>query len=60
MSERADVSILIRYRDLGEEHQVLLPAGADVSSLGDENGFCGFRYLNQIFGEKIDGYDRNR
>lgn len=55
MSERADVSILIRYRDLGEEHQVLLPAGADVSSLGDENGFCGFRYLNQIFGEKIDG-----
>ncbi|MDE7249208.1 MAG: hypothetical protein K2N82_04830, partial [Lachnospiraceae bacterium] len=55
MSERADVSVLILYRDFGEEHQVLLPAGADVSSLGDENGFCGFRYLNQIFGEKIDG-----
>ena len=49
MSERADISILIRYRDLGEEHQILLPAGADVSSLGDENGFCGFRYLSQIF-----------
>lgn len=47
--ERADVSILIRYRDQGEEHQVLLPAGADVSSLGDQNGFCGFRYLSQIF-----------
>ena len=55
MSERADVSVLILYRDQGEEHRVLLPAGADVSSLGDENGFCGFRYLNQIFGEKIDG-----
>lgn len=55
IKERADVSILIWYRDQGEEHQVLLPAGVDVSSLGDENGFCGFRYLNQIFGEKIDG-----
>lgn len=49
IKERADVSILIRYRDQGEEHQVLLPVGADVSSLGDENGFCGFRYLRQIF-----------
>lgn len=49
IKERADVSILIRYRDQGEEHQVLLPAGADVSSLEDENGFCGFRYLSQIF-----------
>ncbi len=55
IKERADVSILIRYRDQGEEHQVLLPAGVDVSSLGDENGFCGFRYLSQIFREKIDG-----
>lgn len=55
IKERADVSVLIRYRDQGEEHQVLIPAGADVSSLGDENGFCGFRYLCQIFGEKIDG-----
>lgn len=55
IKERADVSILIRYRDQGEEHQVLLPAGADVSSLRDGNGFCGFRYLEQIFREKIDG-----
>lgn len=51
IGERADLSILIRYRDQGKEHQILLPAGTDVSSLGDENGFCGFRYLNQIFGE---------
>ncbi len=49
IKERSDVSILIRYRDQGEEHQVLLPAGADVRSLEDENGFCGFRYLGQIF-----------
>lgn len=49
IKERADVSILIRYFDRGEEHQVLLPAGVDVSSLEDENGFCGFRYLSQIF-----------
>lgn len=49
IKERADVSILIRYCDQGEEHQILLPAGVDVSSLGDENGFCGFRYLSRIF-----------
>lgn len=55
VSRREDVSVLIRYLDQGEEHQVLLPAGTDAGSLGDENGFCGFRYLNQIFGEKIDG-----
>lgn len=50
VSKREDVSVLIRYRDQGEEHQVLLPAGTDAGRLGDENGFCGFRYLNQIFG----------
>ncbi len=55
IGEREDVSILLRYRDQGEEHQVLIPMGADVSGLGDENGFCGFCYLEQIFGEKIDG-----
>lgn len=49
VSKREDVSILIRYRDQGEEHQVLLPSGMDAVSLGDENGFCGFRYLSQIF-----------
>ena len=49
IKERADVSILIKYCDQGEEHQILLPAGTDVSVLGDENGFCGFRYLRQIF-----------
>ena len=49
IKERADVSILLRYRDQGEEHQILIPAGTDVSSLGDENGFCGFRYMRQIF-----------
>lgn len=54
ISARRDIPILIRYRDQGKEHRILLPAGADVGSLKDENGFCGFRYLNQIFGEKID------
>lgn len=55
INERTDLPILIRYYDQGNVHQVLLPAGTDAGNLGDENGFCGFRYLNQIFGEKIDG-----
>ncbi|MCM1125246.1 MAG: hypothetical protein NC429_02110 [Lachnospiraceae bacterium] len=53
IGERADLSILLQYRDQGEERQILLPAGTDVISLGDENGFCGFRYLFQIFGTNI-------
>ena len=55
IGERTDLTIFLQYRDHGEEHQILLPAGTDVTRLGDENGFCGFQYLKQIFGEKIDG-----
>lgn len=54
MESRRDISVLVKYRYQGEEHQVLIPAGADVSALADENGFCGFCYLAQIFGEKFD------
>lgn len=43
--EREDVSVLIKYRYEGSDYAVLIPAGADVSGLPDENGFCGFRYL---------------
>lgn len=50
IGERTDLSILVKYRSQGEEHQILLPAGTDVISLGDENGFCGFQYLSQISG----------
>ncbi len=54
MADRRDVSVLVEYRYQGEEHQVLIQAGAETDDLMDENGFCGFCYLAQVFGEKFD------
>ena len=51
ISQRPDVTVIIWYQYQGEMHEVTIPAGADVCSLADENGFCGFLYLNQIFDE---------
>lgn len=51
ISQRPDVTVILRYRYQGEMYEVRIPAGADVSALADEGGFCGFRYLNQIFDE---------
>lgn len=54
MEDRRDVSVLVEYRYQGKEHQVLIQAGAATDDLMDENGFCGFCYLTQVFGEKFD------
>lgn len=51
ISLRPDVEVLIRYRYQGAEYEVTIPAGAEVRTLADENGFCGFRYLNLVFDE---------
>ena len=51
ISLRPDVEVMIRYRYQGEEYEVTIPAGAEMRTLADENGFCGFRYLNLIFDE---------
>lgn len=50
IARRPDVSVTVNYRYKGEDYSVTVPAGADVSGLADENGFCGFRYLDGIFG----------
>lgn len=51
ISLRPDVKVIIRYRYQGEQYEVIIPAGAEVRTLADENGFCGFQYLNLIFDE---------
>ena len=53
LADRPDVSVRIEYRYQGEKYAVLIPSGTDVSSLPDENGFCGFRYLDKVFGKDI-------
>lgn len=45
-----EVAVRIRYRYDGRRYEVTIPAGAEVNGLLDENGFCGFRYLDQVFG----------
>ena len=60
LADRPDVSVKLAYRYKGETYILEIPAGEDWISLLDENGFCGFRYLDQLFGteqleEKIDG-----
>ncbi len=51
LSARSDVKVTVQYRYQGEEYKVTIPAGAEVNTLADKNGFCGFRYLNLIFDE---------
>lgn len=43
-------AITINYKYKGIDYTVTIPAGSDLLSLLDENGYCGFRYLDQIFG----------
>lgn len=50
LTDRPDVSVKLTYRYGGENYVLVIPAGEDWVSLLDENGFCGFRYLDQQFG----------
>lgn len=50
MAMRPELSVTVRYRYNGKRYEVTIPAGVEVNDLTDENGFCGFRYLDQVFG----------
>lgn len=50
LSQRKDVDIRIIYTWKGKEYAVVIPAGYDILSLLDSNGYCGCLYLNHIFG----------
>ena len=49
LAKRPDVTLEVVFPVNGENIQVTVPAGYDVMSLLDENGYCGFLYLNSIF-----------
>lgn len=49
---RPEVAVTVRYRYGGSRYEVTIPAGAEMGELTDENGFCGFRHLDQVFGGK--------
>ncbi len=52
IAERPELSVTVVYKYQGVECSVMIPAGADVRSLLNENGYCGFRYLDSVFGGK--------
>ena len=53
MATRPDVAINIVFMHDGVKKRVVIPAGYDVRSLLDENGYCGFLRLASILGYTI-------
>ncbi|NBJ92726.1 hypothetical protein [Parablautia muri] len=51
LESRRDVAVDLYYQYQGQRYSVRIPAGEDVSGLADENGYCGFLYLRQVFDE---------
>lgn len=45
-----EVDVTVKYGYQGKKYEVTIPAGSDIVSLLDENGFVGFRYLDAVFG----------
>lgn len=50
IANKKDVAVTIQYLYQGKKYEVTIPAGTDIISLLDENGFVGFRYLDSVFG----------
>ena len=48
MKIRPEMSVKVNYRYLGGEYLLVIPAGIEVECLMDENGYGGFRYIEEI------------
>ena len=48
MKVRQDITVRVNYRYQGKNCSLVMPAGVDVELLMDENGFAGFRYIEEI------------
>lgn len=48
IQSRPDVAVTVNYFYKGEEYTLRIPAGIDVGLLIDENGYGGFRYIDQV------------
>ena len=47
---RKDIDINVVFTHNGKKMKVTIPAGYDMNSLLDENGYCGFLRLLSILG----------
>ncbi|MDD6201747.1 MAG: hypothetical protein PUB13_02210 [Lachnospiraceae bacterium] len=52
LSEKPNLNLTINYTYQHKKYTVTIPAGTDVMALLNEDGYCGFRYLDQQFGGK--------
>ena len=52
LAKKPGLALTINYVYNHKQYTVTIPAGADVSKLCNEEGFCGFRYLDAQFGGK--------
>ena len=52
LSEKPNLNLTINYTYQHKKYTVTIPAGTDVMTLLNEDGYCGFRYLDQQFGGK--------
>ncbi len=50
LAARPDVSLTVEYLYEGKYYTLTIPAGYDVMSLLDENGYAGFRWVDQFVG----------
>ena len=50
LMKRPDVTLVTNYRYNHVDYTVTIPAGYEADALVDENGYCGFRYLDQVLG----------
>lgn len=54
MSKRTDVAISIIFKNKdGQKLKVTIPAGYNVTTLLDSNGYCGYMHLVDIFGATV-------
>ncbi len=52
LAKRPDVSLVIDYISLSKTYEVIVPAGTNVESLKDQQGYAGFLYLSGQFGRR--------
>lgn len=52
MIERPDVQVTVKWNNNGTDMKFVIPAGTDVKQVFDENGYAGFAFLQEFFGEK--------
>lgn len=50
LTARPDITLHISYRYEGKYYTVTIPPNADLTNLLNEEGYCGFRYLDAVFG----------